>query len=115
MCLGLILNRDSVLKMVTQHFQILNYPACSQYECRATLDEISSWIENTMDHYRAMPIKSLKSAVAQTLWDHQAFYRKKGLKNGKTCGFWYVNSSRWFSSQRSKKSKKITHKNRQLK
>ena len=81
---------------------------------QTTLDEILSWIKNTLEHYKSIPTNSLKAAVGQTLWYHQAFYRKKSLKSGKTCGFWYVNEQLWISSQRRKKSKKITHKTREL-
>ena len=93
----------------------LTYPALivhaiNAHQGKATKREIVQWIQSNFDHYKRMPVKSVDSAINQSLWDHNGFFSKKMMKNGKTETYWCVHRLRWFAATKRKKSIKKIHK-----
>ena len=77
---------------------------------KASLPEITNWIQSNFEYYKSMPRTGLEQAISQNLSDLDAFYVKKLVKNGKSTGFWSIDGPRWAQSLRRTKNTKKKHK-----
>ena len=84
--------------------------AINHNDGKATLSEIANWIKENSSHHAAMEFSTLKDAVNGNLSNHDSFYSKKLIRNGKSEGFWSINRQRWHKALKRKKLSKKGHK-----